>query len=338
MASSQRSEMWTNIPITQIEDLHNAVYGAGLEATQMSTALLSGNLAFSQHGGILFSSGLINGQVALRGPLSADHLTVGVGLRMGAGTRHWLQETGTGAVGVFNGGDEHDAFYTPGSLYATATLSIERLEEVAAGEELALDRPILGGTGIHSRPLAPASVRRLRQAFELIHSGVPALQRGTHIGEDLLRAIINHIGRVPAGRNQRGGKDAYARIVRRARAYIFEHLADPISLDELAKAAYTSRRSLFRAFADLLDDTPQTYVRRLRLHRIRHDLATEKERACTIALIANQWGISELGRMAGWYRELFGERPSETLAQVHEGVRQRPAVSRRSIGTNRIGS
>jgi hypothetical protein len=30
--------------------------------------------------------------------------------------------------------------------------------------------------------------------------------------------------------------------------------------------------------------------------------------------VANEWGISELGRLAGWYRELFGELPSETLA------------------------
>lgn len=29
-------------------------------------------------------------------------------------------------------GDEHDACYTPGSLYATVTLSIARLEQVAA--------------------------------------------------------------------------------------------------------------------------------------------------------------------------------------------------------------
>src|SRR5262245_54310744 len=102
MASSPRLEVWANTPIARIEDLHDAVYGAGLEATQMSTALLSGNLTFSQKDDVLYSSGLINGQVALRGPLSADHLTVGVGLRMGAGTRHWLQETNTGAVGIFH--------------------------------------------------------------------------------------------------------------------------------------------------------------------------------------------------------------------------------------------
>jgi AraC-like DNA-binding protein len=103
-------------------------------------------------------------------------------------------------------------------------------------------------------------------------------------------------------------------IVRRARAYILEHLAEPLSPETLAQAALTSRRTLFRAFAEILGDTPQVYVMRLRLHRIRHDLAGDDERACTVALIANQWGISELGRMARRYRDLFGEFPSETLA------------------------
>ena len=52
---------------------------------------------------------------------------------------------------------------------------------------------------------------------------------------------------------------------------------------------------------------------RTRRSEIRRDLADPPERACTIALIANDWGMSDLGRMAGAYRELFGERPSETL-------------------------
>ena len=303
---------WTYIPITRIEDLSDAVFGAGLEATQMAVAPLSGNLAFAQRDGILYSSGLINGQVALRGPLSQNLLTVGVGLRMGAGTRHWLLETGTGSVGVFHASDEHDAFYTPGSLYATATLSFDRLEEIAADEGLVLDRRTLGGTSVHPRTLGAAEVRKLRHAFELIHGGHAVASRaGVRPGDTLLRAIANHLGREPIKLVCPSRADGYARIVRRARAYIFEHLADAITLEDIAKASFTSQRTLYRAFEEVLDDTPQTYVRRLRLHRIRHDIASHAERACTIGLIANEWGMGDLGRMAGWYRELFGERPSE---------------------------
>jgi hypothetical protein len=34
-----------------------------------------------------------------------------------------------------------------------------------------------------------------------------------------------------------------------------------------------------------------------------------------VALAANRWGIAELGRLAGQYRKLFGELPSQTAAR-----------------------
>ncbi|MEI2296704.1 helix-turn-helix domain-containing protein [Ensifer sp. MJa1] len=326
---SMLSAAWARLPVTRIEDLSDGVYGAGLEVMQMSTSPLSGSLVFSQQNGVVYSSGLINGQIALSGPLHHDLLTVGVGLRLGAGTRHWLTETPTGAVGVFHGGDDHDAIYTPGSLYATATLSVDRLEEIAAGQGIVLDKPLLGGTGLYHRPLSPAINKRLKQAFERVHAGRTVPRFGeADIGEALLDVLIEHIGRQPFARNRRSNAEAHARIVERARAYIVAHLAQPISPNEIARAANTSRRTLFRAFADILDDSPQGYVRRLRLHRIRHDLASHEETACTIALIANQWGISELGRMAGWYSDLFGERPSETLALAHQLQTAKSSASR----------
>jgi len=68
----------------------------------------------------------------------------------------------------------------------------------------------------------------------------------------------------------------------------------------------------------------------------------ELERASTITLIANQWGTSELGRMAGWYRELFGECPSETLAKMHNTGGDRPTAlpsgPRRLLVTRPSGS
>ena len=155
--------------------------------------------------------------------------------------------------------------------------------------------------------------------------------RETRIGQELLRALIAHLGRAPRVINRVGRADAPAMIVRRARAYILEHLAEPISPDILAQAALTSRRTLFRAFAEILDDTPQIYVRRLRLHRIRQGLASDEERACTVALIANQWGISELGRMSRQYRDLFGELPSHTLAK--QRPRRRAGRGSELIGT-----
>ncbi len=114
------------------------------------------------------------------------------------------------------------------------------------------------------------------------------------------------------GRSAPGKRE---RIVARARDFIHESLSQPLSVEAIASAASTSPRTLHRAFQDVLDETPYSYVLKLRLRRIRHVLVSDAELTCTIASIANQWGITELGRFAGYYQGLFGELPSKTRAR-----------------------
>lgn len=323
MPSGLQTAGWTRLSISSVEDLTDAVLGAGLEVTQMSRAPVLGSLAFATvDTGITCTSGYIGGRVALTGPLSGDMITLGVGLVMAPGTRHWLNEVPSGAVGVFLPGDEHDALYAPGSLYSVVTLSAERLEKVAAQHDLVLDAKTLGGTGIDARKrfLAP-NLSMFRTQFELVHAGENADASAT--GRQLLDAMIQHFARPPRFMN--GGTDprGQARIVARARAYIHENLDGPLSIDQIASAAATSHRTLHRAFLIVLDETPYSYVQKLRLHRIRHELVSEAEAACTITRAAHRWNIAELGRFSGWYRDLFGELPSQTLARQHQGGRPR---------------
>lgn len=307
---------WRSIPVTGIEDLRDAVLGAGLDAVQMSRGRIIGSLVFADVDGILYGSGSIAARVSLVGPLSDDRVTVGIGLAFPGGARHWHRDVTSGSIGTFLAGDEHDALYRPGARYATATLSRERLEEEAARRDLVLDRVTLGGTGIHARPADPDLVARLDRRMRAVHAGAAA---DTCLGPDLLAAMIGHLAREPR-KVASAGRPQHARIVARARAYIADHLDDPISLDAVAAAAGTSRRTLTRAFFALVEETPTLYARRLRLHRIRHDLVSPEEAATSIAIIAAKWGVGEPGRVSGWYRELFDELPSETRATYRRMV------------------
>jgi AraC-like DNA-binding protein len=329
--SSGKNGAFQRATIARIEDLSDAVRDANLQATQLSAAPLFGSLAFTEHKGIVCSSGYLQGRVNLQGPLSCDKVSLGVGLRLLPGCWQWTTEAETGGVGVFNSTDEHDALYAPDALYAVLTLTEEQLEEEAAKQDLVLDRKVLGGTGIHARRVPLHVIDPFTKGFERIHAGGLV---GGEVVTDLLAVLIDHLGRPPIDHTRRLSRNQHARIVHRARHYIHDHLTEPISLDAIVAAAYTSRRTLYRAFADILDDTPQTYVRRLRLHRIRQDLASNAEKACTITIIANQWGISELGRLAGWYRELFGERPSETLAEAHVSSGGDPELPDKKLAKN----
>jgi AraC-like DNA-binding protein len=283
----------------------------------MSRAPVKGSLAFAAvDEGITCTSGYIGARVALTGPLSENMITLGVGLVMAPGTRHWLNEVPSGSVGVFLAGDEHDALYPAGSQYAVVSLSAERLEEIAAQHNVVLDAKTLGGTGIATKRLSDEKLSVLQTQFWRIHAGSEMKSINPRmVGTQLLDAMIMHFARVPrfqvGGINPRG----LAQIVARARAFIHEHLDQPLSIDRIANAAATSHRTLHRAFQIVLDETPYSYVQKLRLHRIRQELVTEVDAARTITRIAHRWNLPELGRFAAWYRDLFGELPSQTLAR-----------------------
>jgi transcriptional regulator GlxA family with amidase domain len=110
--------------------------------------------------------------------------------------------------------------------------------------------------------------------------------------------------------------DGHARIVARAREWLAANLAEPITVDALVAAARTSRRTLHRAFVEVLGETPRDHVLRLRLERIRAKLEAAAGNTCTVADIATRWGIGEIGRFAARYRAQFGELPSATLARA----------------------
>jgi AraC-like DNA-binding protein len=215
------------------------------------------------------------------------------------------------ASGSFLPGDEHDALYRPGARYVAATLSLERLEAEAARQDVVLDRRALGGSGIHPSPLDTGALKRLDRRLRVVHAGAHG---DAGLGPDLLAAMVAHCAREPRRGPSTGQRLGHRRILVRARAYIAAHLDEPIAFDALAAAAGASRRTLYRAFLALMEETPSLYVRRLRLHRIRNDLASPEEASTSIVLIAAKWGVGEPGRLAGWYRELFDELPSETRA------------------------
>jgi transcriptional regulator GlxA family with amidase domain len=159
--------------------------------------------------------------------------------------------------------------------------------------------------------------------FERIHAGQLAdAANARMVGMQFLDSMILHLARSPrlvGGHDPRG----LARVVARARAFIHANLDQPLSIEKIADAAATSHRTLNRAFHVVLDETPYSYVQKLRLNRIRHELVTDAEAACTITMVAHRWNIAEMGRLAAWYRDLFGELPSQTLMRHQQSARHR---------------
>jgi AraC-like DNA-binding protein len=85
------------------------------------------------------------------------------------------------------------------------------------------------------------------------------------------------------------------------------------SMAELRRAACASESRVRRAFIELLDVPPTQYFQYRLLNRLRDDLLRADPERDTVTRIASALGVTQLGRVAGRYRQLFDELPSDTL-------------------------
>ncbi len=87
----------------------------------------------------------------------------------------------------------------------------------------------------------------------------------------------------------------------------------PLSIPDLARQSGIPERTLRSAFQKCYGVSPAEYLRVHRLHQARRLLRASCPEETTVTRIAFGLGFWDLGRFAGAYHRLFGERPSETL-------------------------
>jgi AraC family ethanolamine operon transcriptional activator len=103
-------------------------------------------------------------------------------------------------------------------------------------------------------------------------------------------------------------------LVRRSLEFTHANPNTPITVGDLCMQVGASRRTLQRAFVELVDVTPHEFLLSLRMNGVRRTLQSESAESVTAA--ATHWGFWHLGRFAAYYRQAFGEQPSETLRQT----------------------
>lgn len=112
------------------------------------------------------------------------------------------------------------------------------------------------------------------------------------------------VGTLPASAASR------RRIVARARQYMQAHAQEVIAVPDLCQAIGTSRRALQYAFEEVMQISPVTYLRAMRLNQVRSEL--RQNRAAPVGDVAARWGFWHPSRFASDYKALFGELPSAT--------------------------
>ena len=103
-----------------------------------------------------------------------------------------------------------------------------------------------------------------------------------------------------------------AYIVDRAMQYIEAAMHDSVSILDLCGAMRICPRTLVYSFKSQLGVSPNRYLLATRLNRVYRDLRNSSSEI-PIRQIAARWGFWHMGRFASYYRETFGERPSDTV-------------------------
>ena len=168
--------------------------------------------------------------------------------------------------------------------------------------------------------LSTSVAARWNFAVQLLHAELydpdSLLHGGTGIGqlEEFLMSALLYCQHSNYTDQLSGTTRPRRRSVERAVDFIERNLALQISVDDVARHAGVSLRTLQNQFSADLHQTPTSFIRNRRLERARADLADASPASgLSVTVIATRWGFTHLGRFAVAYKGRFGESPSHTL-------------------------
>jgi AraC-like DNA-binding protein len=151
----------------------------------------------------------------------------------------------------------------------------------------------------------PRLVERLRALQEAMAGEADRLERETLLVQVLAEAITRHgePGPDPAPEVNSGGRGA----VRAVRGYLADHLAEKVSLDDLARAAGISRYHLLRMFQAATGLPPHAYQNQLRVDLGKRLLAE----GMPVSQAALETGFSDQSHFTRVFRQFTGATPGQ---------------------------
>ena len=226
-----------------------------------------------------------------------------------------------GYLGLFPPGAQLDAYSVAGSEDAILTVPVEEFEAAAAVHFPEIPGRILArGAGMRVDPGVQGRVRTLVDDLKRV-----ILERGDGAGDPapcgrlrnellpaffaILRSGCEALVPLPSARLSR----RYGRW-RQAREFIQDHLDEAVSVADLCEEIGLSERGVECLFQDLVGVSPTSFLRRQRLHCARRKLQRAGYAPGVVKRVAIESGCWHLGRFSHDYRTMFGEMPSETLA------------------------
>ncbi len=218
-------------------------------------------------------------------------------------------------LGLTSGGSRDSLDYSVDSgIYTSMLLISPGLLRKTVGEELT--ERLCGWHSVNAGEAARGLVELEGRLLAFISDDPGVLSNpviAAQVRSDLLRAVEECFAHLqpeqePLSRNRR--EEVVYQAVQHAR-----QSRKPVSAFELAQSSGVSQKALESSFKQVMGITPGKYLVISRLNEAHHALASGEKGKTTVTEIANAHGFSHVGRFTRNYKRIFGELPSQTLAE-----------------------
>lgn len=326
-----RSIAVTRTYVDSFEGFHSAVHGSRVDVVQLQRGKFRGMLTHIGIDDLSLSVGSFSHGLRTQRIASDDHVIVGMLLSAAGAVTHWSYDMHPGDVLVVPPGVEHDGRFFGGSSYAAVRFDPADIASIFVGDSRLNDPAIwMAKNRFRADPRVGAiTIRQLSRIVEglfakkssLSHRAVDFWRRSMI---DAFAASVLHT-LPPDGQEWAPSSGCLVRDVETYTASVHD---GPVHISEICQQFGVSRRSLYRAFDEVLGMGPVKFLRQKRLCKAHSALKESDPAQTTVSEIAMKHGFIELGRFAHYYHALFGEHPSQTLQAGNNTLRTRRALAR----------
>jgi AraC-like DNA-binding protein len=299
-----------------VEDMSRLIQNTDITGVQLRSGVQRGRILYASADGFEFSAGHYEADIRSRGVLHPYRVGLGVTISRRGQSTQWGETAQPGDVFIWPGGVEHDGRVAGETTYAALSVDVSRLVELGGGDAWVANGGIWERRH-HYRAPAPVRDRICREISEFSRvlagpEGAMSDRRLKSFEKDLVESFLSGIA---FATDKPGSAAGYrsAKLVRAVEDWVAGKAPEPIRISDICGQLGLSRRSLERAFRETLDMGPAQYLMARRLSAARLMLAKADPQAVSVTDVAIDQGFWELGRFAVRYRQMFGEKPSETL-------------------------
>ena len=307
-----------SLRFADVEEQASALAGWNQDYLQLSVGAFQGEISQLQGSSIKLFVERVEQSVLQTGVLARDVLAVGIPLEASGAALFCGKPCAGDSLHVFSG--------SSGFEFRTSRRHTMLGIELQLGRDWVSHEATAGQPGGVSNLQPPAGALRLASTILAeLKAYLLSLFQSARANPELLSSpvVMATVGdflldRIAQGTQERcvpGDSASHWRLVQQACDRIKEELDQAPTVAQLCLELGVSRRTLQNGFQQVLDVSPLSYLKAVRLGHARRAL----KQVGSVTEAATAYGFWHFGHFSHDYQIMFGERPSQTLRRHAHG-------------------